>query len=506
MTITSLIRPAAVLLVTGLLLVPGLLAAIPPVVGDATISSAAPTTNFGSTGTLNIAPGNAGLIQFDLTAYSPGTVVNVAYLQVYANQVTAGGTLNFTLVTSPWNENTVTFASQPTTAGGPFASAPVSTANTFVLVNVTSQVQNWISNPATNFGLEITGIGSTSVLLDTKENTATSHPGQLFITIVGTPGPAGSTGATGPTGTTGPTGAAGSTGTTGSTGPAGSTGPTGPTGLTGSTGPAGPTGPTGANGTTGATGATGPTGITGATGSPGTAGAAGPTGASGPAGSTGPTGVTGMTGPTGSTGATGPSGSTGATGATGLTGPTGATGPNGPTGATGSIGVPGTAGSTGPAGPAGPTGSQGANGPTGNVFSTQTTPLRAPSNATIPDSDTHMYYLVDNSGGTQNGTTHSSAGNPQAITLPHATTAGRVVILVAMCRTVSSTNACNVATDSNSQPISGAQILANAQSGDTIILNSGSETPSSTQAAAQEFTLTLFTDGNHHWYVFDTGR
>jgi len=506
MTTKSLIRPAAVLLVTGLLLVPGLLAAIPPVVGDATISSASPATNFGNTGTLNIAPGNAGLIQFDLSAYSPGTVVNVAYLQVYANQVTTGGTLNFTLVSSPWNENTVTFASQPTTVGAPFATASVSTANTFVLVNVTSQVQNWISNPATNFGLEITGTGSTSLLLDTKENTATSHPGQLFITIVGTPGPAGSTGATGPTGTTGPTGANGSTGATGATGPAGSTGPTGPTGITGSTGAAGATGSTGATGPTGATGSTGPTGITGSAGPTGATGATGLTGPTGPTGSTGANGAAGGTGPTGPTGATGSSGPTGATGGTGPTGFTGATGPNGATGSTGLMGAPGGPGPTGPTGPTGATGAQGANGPTGNVFDTQTTPLRDPSNATIPDTDTHMYYLVDNSGGTQNGTTHTSTGNPQTITLPHATTAGRVVILVATCRTISTSNTCNIATDSNSQPISGAQILANAQSGDTIILNGGSETPSASQAAAQEFTLTLFTDGNHHWYVFDTGR
>jgi len=167
----------------------------------------------------------------------------------------------------------------------------------------------------------------------------------------------------------------------------------------------------------------------------------------------------------------------------------GVQGPTGPTGATGSIG---------------PTGSQGANGPTGNVFSTQTTPLM--TGAIIADGDTHMYYLVNNSGGTQNNTTHTSTGNPQTIILPHATTAGRVVILVATCRTVSTSNACNVATDPNSQPISGAQIFANVQSGDTIVLNNGSETPSAVQAAAEEFTLTLFTDGNHHWYVFDTGR
>ncbi len=95
----SLIGPGAVLLVMGSLLAPALLAdADAPLAGDVTIASSSPTTNY-NTGTpaqtLNIAPGNAGLVQFDLSGISPGTVVNVAYLRVFADKVNAAWNTEF---------------------------------------------------------------------------------------------------------------------------------------------------------------------------------------------------------------------------------------------------------------------------------------------------------------------------------------------------------------------------------------------------------------------------
>jgi len=500
----SSIAPAIVLLAAGSFIAPGLVAQNAPTVSDVTISSASPTTNFNTgTGaqTLNIAPGNAGLVQFDLSEFSPSATVSVAYLQVYANQVTTGGTLNFTVVTSPWNENTVTFATQPATTGSPFASVGVSTANSFALVNVTAQVQSWLASPATNFGLEITGSGSTALLLNTKENTATSHPAKLIISIVGAPGPTGSTGAMGPNGPTGSTGAQGSAGAQGAAGPTGPTGATGPTGPAGSIGATGPTGPTGPTGATGPNGSAGPAG---------SAGAAGQTGATGPQGPTGPTGANGATGAPGTAGQAGPTGPTGPAGATGSAGPTGGQGPQGnpgppgsagPTGAPGATGSPGLQGNPGPAGTTGSTGPQGANGPTGNVFSIQGL-IRG---TTISDTDTHMYYIVDNSGGTQNSNgSGNSAGNPQTFTLPHATTPGQVVFFIANCRTVSSGGACNNTADGSRQAINTSQITVHTQGSDTIISTHFSGLPTnSTSAMADEFVVAFFSDGSGHWYIFD---
>jgi len=122
----------------------------------------------------------------------------------------------------------------------------------------------------------------------------------------------------------------------------------------------------------------------------------------------------------------------------------------------------------------------------------------------LSDADTNMYYLVDNSGGTQNsGGAGASLGRPQTFTLPHATTSGRVIVLIATCRTVGAGNTCNL---TNGQVINASQITANVQAGDSIIQTGGSEWISSSQAQALNFTLSLFSDGNHHWYIFDSSN
>ncbi len=370
----SLTRSLGALLAAGSLFLPALSAADAPLIGDAYVSSAAPATNFGAATSLIIAPGNAGLVQFDLTGIPASATIAQAYLRVYVNKVVAGGTLNFALATSSWSEGTVTFNSQPA-AGSTFATAAATVANTFVLVDVTAQAQAWLSAPVANFGLEITGSGSASVQLDTKESTTTSHPPTLELSIAGPAGPSGATGAVGPTGATG------------ATGPAGTTGAPGLTGAAGPVGSVGAAGPTGAAGTTGDTGAVGPAGAQGPI------GAAGPTGATGSAGTTGAAGLAGAKGPIGPSGAQGPSGPQGGVG---LTGPVGAIG------------------------------ASGANGPTTNQFNLDPT-LRPGSGTsyTIPSTDTFLYYLTNNPVGT--GTT---CGGAITLNLPLSTVvgAGRMVI------------------------------------------------------------------------------
>ena len=95
MNTKSLTRSLGALLAAGSLFLPALRAADAPLVGDAYISSAAPATNFGAATSLVIAPGNAGLVQFDLSAVPGSSTIAKAYLRVYVNKVVAGGTLNF---------------------------------------------------------------------------------------------------------------------------------------------------------------------------------------------------------------------------------------------------------------------------------------------------------------------------------------------------------------------------------------------------------------------------
>lgn len=465
-----------VLLAAALLLPAALNAADAALAGDTYISSAGPSTNFGTAQKILIAPGNVGLIQFDLSSYSPATIVNVAYLRVYVDQVTTPGTLSIASVTSPWSENTVVFNTQPT-PGALIAAVSVSTANTFVLANVTAQVQNWIANPATNFGFEITAAGSTSLALDSKENTATSHPAMLLIDLQAPAGPAGATGATGAQGAAG---APGPTGPTGQTGPTGPQGPPGPTGTRGAAGAAGVAGPTGAIGPTGPTGPTGATGATGPTGPTGPVGPTGPTGAQGTAGAAGSQGPQGAIGPTGPTGPSGPTGPTGATGPVGITGPVGVTGPAGPTGPTGATGATGVTGPPGPQGATGPTGIQGvqgANGPSGNQFNM----AFLAANATIADTDSNIYYVVNNSAG------------PTSVTLPKSQPAGRRLTINVQFYTQG-----NVA---NAQDPGGgtrtAQLTVRTQNSETI--TSGG-TPVTTISNIVR-VIQMFSDGAGHWIV-----
>ncbi len=460
----SFARFTPVLLAAGSLFAPALRASDAPLAGDTYISSGSAASNFGTATTLNIASGNSALVQFDLTAIPASANVATAYLRVYVDRVTSGGSLSYALATSPWTQNAVTFNTQPAT-GAPFATSPISVANSFVLVNVTSQVQGWLASPATNFGFSISGIGGTTVFLDSSRNTQTSHPATLEITVIGPAGAAGATGATGATGSVGPAGdqgAAGAIGTTGGTGGAGAAGAAGPQGPAGATGPTGVAGSAGAAGAAGAGGVTGTQGAIGATGPTGATGSAGAVGAAGAQGPTGSIGATGPTGATGSQGAVGAAGAAGSTGAQGATGPLGATGANG---ATGNQGSQGPQGATGSAGTQGPTGAQ-VLGPSSNQFSLDTT-VHA-NNYTIPNTDTFVYYLVGN-----------GTGGPTNLILPKSANVpvGRLIVGIPGNPTGASTQGVSFQVQSGDSLVDAGTAVATVGSNSSItVVNLGSGT------------------------------
>jgi hypothetical protein len=349
----------AALLITALLLWPVSAYAVMGVLtDDTTADSSKPTTPQGNVAPLSIknaSPSQKAYIKFgDLNlpaSVTSGTQIDQAILKVFIQRVFTGGTVELHLVTSSWNEDTMT-NSPAATIGALIATSASLTAsdeNTYLTFDVTNEVKDWVDLITANNGLAIISGGVANITLIAKESGTLGHDASLDITLT-------ETGAAGPTGPTGPTGA---TGPAGATGADGGTGPTGPAGATGAAGATGPTGPAGATGATGATGPEGATGAAGATGPTGPAGATGATGATGPAGATGAVGPTGPAGATGATGATGSPGAPGAPGATGATGPTGPAGATGATGATGPAGATGATGATGPAGPTGATGTGG---------------------------------------------------------------------------------------------------------------------------------------------------
>jgi hypothetical protein len=198
----------------------------PVLTGDTQINSAATSTNYGTSPTLTISPTSSGLMQFYITDLLPsGTTaeqVLKARLIVFPDALVTAGTVNLYEVTSTWSESSVTYATKPTIAGTAAASTHFGGKNSFHEFDVTTLVQNWITTPASNFGVELKASGSTNVTLDSKENTTTSHPAVLEIVL------------SGPAGLTGPTGAKGATGPAGPSGPTGPAGPKGATGAIGS--------------------------------------------------------------------------------------------------------------------------------------------------------------------------------------------------------------------------------------------------------------------------------
>ena len=215
----------------------------PPVIGDAYVQSSAAGTNFGTQPTLIVAPTrNQAYIQFNTTAYS-GTIAK-ATLWLFVNRVTAVGNQQIGVydAAGAWTESGLNFNNQPCPVGSctatPLADLTVpntTTADYWVSVDITGEVQGWVSAPSSNNGIMLSSpLGGASVQFDSKESTTTSHPAILDIQVTSA-GPAGPSGPSGPTGATGPAG------------PSGATGVVGPSGATGAAGPSGAKGPSGAD-------------------------------------------------------------------------------------------------------------------------------------------------------------------------------------------------------------------------------------------------------------------
>lgn len=244
--------------------------------GDTFLNPANPAASFGTQPNMTAGGGSTAVVQFSLAPLPPGLnagSISKATLVLYVNRVTVPGALQVSSINGGFNEIGTSFAAPPPIAGAPFlTNVAVQQSGTYLTMDVTAQVQLGLSSGTVGFaiGADPANGPSTQVLIDTKENTTTSHPAQLNIALAsaGPQGPAGVTGPQGPTGPAGPAGAPGTPGAVGATGPAG---------LVGPQGPAGATGPAGSNGL------------------PGPGGPAGPSGPQGPAGATGPSGTSGRT-------------------------------------------------------------------------------------------------------------------------------------------------------------------------------------------------------------------
>ncbi len=199
-------------LVLFLLLMPAaVMAQQAPPTGDAYVASSEPKANYGSKPTLMVQSGVTSFVQFNLAGVPSGSNVNKATLRLYIDAFTASGSFDVYDVTSAWAEKTLTYSTIPTlgtsaTGGNPTAITS-SNLNHFVLIDMTTLVQQWVSGSTANNGIALqltTTSGGFS--FDSKESAATSHEPELEIQLEGPQGPQGPQGSAGPQGAQGPQG------------------------------------------------------------------------------------------------------------------------------------------------------------------------------------------------------------------------------------------------------------------------------------------------------------
>jgi Bacterial Ig-like domain (group 2) len=241
----SLCVAVLVFLATCLLCVSTLAQQAPPS-ADTFVSSGTPDWNYGASPIEVIGPGTTTYLKFNLSGVPSAVTVNKATLRLYVDAVFAGGQFDvYNLPSTPtWSEKTLKYSTPPpalgtSATGGHPITVSSSSLNNFLLIDITSTVQGWLSNPSSNNGVALALVGSTGYFsFDSKESFLTAHQPELEIVLNGPAGAQGLQGAQGPqgsTGATGPTGPAGATGATGATGPIG-VGLQGPSGTNGTNG------------------------------------------------------------------------------------------------------------------------------------------------------------------------------------------------------------------------------------------------------------------------------
>jgi hypothetical protein len=159
---------------------------------DTYISSAAPSTNFGPSETLQVSASSTALVWFDVeqvlpTGTTPQQVVK-ATLQLWVSRDSPhpAGSMRVVAVQTSWQGAIVVYATRPTyPLTSPVTTTLASGLGYYVLVDVTDIVRGWVTSPATNNGLALLAAdNSISVRFDSKENSATSHPALLDITLL----------------------------------------------------------------------------------------------------------------------------------------------------------------------------------------------------------------------------------------------------------------------------------------------------------------------------------
>ncbi len=159
-----------------------------PLTDDAYVDSNSPTTNFGTSAFLLASSGRYwSFLRFDLGTLPFGVTgadVQRAQLKLWVDQLTAAGEFYVGDAADPWDETTVTFDTRPSVPSF-VTDNEVTRRRTFVVIDVTIYVKNWLDGVQDNHGFALVTPGLTGVTLrfDSKENTGTAHEPVLAVEL-----------------------------------------------------------------------------------------------------------------------------------------------------------------------------------------------------------------------------------------------------------------------------------------------------------------------------------
>jgi hypothetical protein len=160
---------------------------------DTHVSTAAPSTAFGASETLQVSAQSTTFLWHDVGAVlpantRPGDVVKAAlHLWISKQSLNPRGSFRVVPVQTSWLGAGMTYHSGRPVY--PLTSAVAHTlgggANHYFVVDVTDIVKTWVTAPTTNHGFAILAAdNSINVLFGSKENQGTAHPPLLDITLL----------------------------------------------------------------------------------------------------------------------------------------------------------------------------------------------------------------------------------------------------------------------------------------------------------------------------------
>ncbi len=164
-----------------------------PPSADAYITTAQPSTTFGSSSLLPVQAGTTSYVRLNLSALPANASIVKATLRLYVNAVVAPGSFDVYEVNGSWSEKGITASNAPALGASATGNQPIlvtaASLNQFILIDITALAQGWLNGSIPNYGvaLALTSGGGT-FSFDSKESIGTGHQPELDVVFGGTAG------------------------------------------------------------------------------------------------------------------------------------------------------------------------------------------------------------------------------------------------------------------------------------------------------------------------------